>query len=186
MKKLFLILIAAVFVSALFAEEHHQEINHTKPEKHKQLLAIYTGFTHISSAFYEHETHEQSTGKWVPTIGIDYFYSLTNKWSVGFVGDMEFDNYIIRLEDGTEEERLNVVIASLVAGYKVNHHLGLFGGPGIEMEFSESTKNFFVVKVGVEYEIDIAKGWEIAPNIMYDWKQEYQTFAYGFSIGKKF
>lgn len=184
MKKLLFVLIAAVFTSLLFAEEHGQEVHKTEAGKH--LLAVYTGFTHISSAYYEHETHEQSTGKWVPTIGIDYYYALGGKWNIGFIGDMEFDNYIIRLEDGTEEERLNVMVASVVAKYNVNHHLGFIAGPGVEMEFSESTKKFFVVKIGVEYAIEIAKGWEIAPSVVYDWKQEYQTFAYGFSIGKSF
>lgn len=184
MKKLILLFIASVLISPLVAEEHKNEIHESELGKHK--LAVYTGFTHISAAFYEHETHEQSTGKWAPTIGLDYFYSLNHKWDVGFIGDMEFDNYVIRLEDESEEERLNVIIASVVAKYKFNHHLGVFLGPGVELEFSESTKNFFVVKFGAEYEIEIADGWEIAPSIMYDWKQQYQSFAYGFSIGKRF
>ncbi len=173
--------------STLSAQEHHavtEEVHEATHGKHK--LAVYTGFTHVSSAFYEHETHEESTGKWVPTLGLDYFYSLNGKWSLGALVDMEFDNYMIRLEDESEEERLNVSIASVVAKYNITHRLGVFVGPGIETEFSESTKNFAVIKVGVEYEIEIANGWEIAPSFMYDWKEEYQSFAYGFSIGKRF
>lgn len=167
-------------------QEHHQEKHHATNEHGKHKLAFYTGFTHITSAFYEHETHEESTGKWVPTIGIDYFYSLNNKWSLGSIVDMEIDNYMVKLDNKQEEERLNVLIATAVAKYNINHHLGVILGPGIEIEFSESTKNFFVVKAGVEYEIEIANGWEIAPSFMYDWKEEYKSFSYGFSLGKRF
>ena len=171
---------------AITGQEHHATNNHLHEEHGKHKLAFYTGFTHISSAFYEHETHEESTGKWVPTIGVDYFYSLDKKWSLGAIVDMEIDNYMIKLDNTKEEERLNVLIATAVAKYNLNHNLGIILGPGIELEFSESTKNFFVVKAGVEYEIEIANGWEIAPSFMYDWKEEYKSFSYGFSIGKRF
>lgn len=167
-------------------QEHHEKSNHINEAHGKHKLALYTGFTHISSAFYEHETHEESTGKWVPTIGVDYFYNLNKNWSLGAIVDMEIDNYMIKLENTQEEERLNVLIATVVAKYNLNHNLGIILGPGIELEFSESTKNFFVVKAGVEYEIEIANGWEIAPSFMYDWKEEYKSFSYGFSLGKRF
>ncbi|SDW92277.1 hypothetical protein SAMN05444411_102470 [Lutibacter oricola] len=181
------LLFAMIASISINAQKHHEEPKHTKTKEHgKHKLAFFTGFTHVSSAFYEHETHEESTGKWVPTIGLDYFYSLNKKWSIGTINDIEFDNYIIKLDNEEEEERVNVLISSVVAKYNINHQLGVFIGPGVEVEFSESTKNFFVVKAGVEYEIEISNGWEIAPSLMYDWKEEYKTFSYGFSIGKRF
>ncbi len=184
----FILSLAVVLLAAFGAkaQEHEHETQEHVAEHGKHKLAIYTGFTHVEGAFYEHETHEESTGKWIPTLGVDYFYSLNHKWELGLMVDMEFDNYMIRLEDETEEERLNVLVSSIVGKYKITHHLSVFAGPGIETEFSESTKTFFVAKLGAEYEIEIAKGWEIAPSIMYDWKEEYQSFAYGFSIGKRF
>ncbi|MDV7186726.1 DUF481 domain-containing protein [Lutibacter sp. TH_r2] len=178
--------IAMLFSFVITAQEHHNENTNFTEEHGKHKLAFYTGFTHITSAFYEHETHEESTGKWVPTIGVDYFYSLNKKWSLGAIVDMEIDNYMIKLADEQEEERLNVLITNAVAKYNINHHLGIFLGPGIEVEFSESTKNFFVIKAGLEYEIEIANGWEIAPSFIYDWKEEYKSYSYGFSIGKRF
>lgn len=182
---LFFVMLVTITISA---QEHHQKIKHNSSsnEHGKHKLAIFTGFTHVSSAFYEHETHEESIGKWVATVGIDYMYSFNKKWSIGAIVDMEFDNYMIKLDDEKEEERLNVVITSIVAKYNLTHHIGVFIGPGIETEFSESTKNFFVMKVGAEYEIEISNGWEISPSLMYDWKEEYKTFSYGFSIGKRF
>ncbi|WP_111707603.1 hypothetical protein [Lutibacter citreus] len=172
---------------AINAQHHQEESKHSLSEEHgKHKLAVFTGFTHVSAAFYEHETHEESIGKWIPTIGVDYFYTLNEKWNLGTMIDMEFDNYLIKLDNEEEEERANVLVTSFVAKYNINHHLGVILGPGVEFEFSESTKNFFVLKAGVEYEIEISDGWEIAPSLMYDWKEEYKTFSYGFSIGKRF
>ncbi len=188
MKKTLSILVSILFLSSmLVAQEHenHNESEHSEIEgKHK--LSFYTGFTHVSAAFYKHETHEESTGKWIPTLGLDYYYKLCSKWSIGILADMELDNYMIRLENELEEERANVLVTNMVAKYNINHHLGVFAGPGVEFEFSESTKKFAVAKFGIEYEVEIAHGWELAPSLTYDWKEEYQTFAYGISFGKRF
>ncbi|WP_298366805.1 hypothetical protein [uncultured Lutibacter sp.] len=176
-----------ILVNFTLTAQNHHETAHIETTHHgKHKIALFTGFTHVSSAFYEHETHEESIGKWVPTIGVDYFYSLNDKWSIGTIIDIEFDNYLIKLENESEEERTNVLVSSIVGKYNLNNKLGVFIGPGVETEFSESTKNFFVVKLGVEYEIEIANNWEISPSLMYDWKEEYKTFSYGFSIGKRF
>lgn len=177
-----------LFSISLKAQNEHQDATPHSAEKEggKHKIAIFTGFTHVSSAFYEHETHEESTGKWVPTIGIEYFYDLSEKFMVGAIIDMEFDNYMIKIHDESEIERANVFVTSLIGVYKITNHFGVFLGPGIETEFSQNSKNFFVLKVGAAYEIDISNGWEISPSISYDWKNEYATFSYGFGIGKRF
>lgn len=187
--KIVLVLILLTSVSLQAQTEHHESTEHTTETVHgKNKIAFFTGFTHVSSAFYEHETHEESTGKWVPTIGIEYSYKLNEKFTVGAIIDLEMDNYLIKLEDENEKEleRENVFVATVVGLYKITDYLGVYIGPGIETEFSESSKNFFVIKSGIEYEIEITNNWEITPSLSYDWKNEYSTFSYGFSIGKRF
>lgn len=189
MKKVFKISICFVFFVnlTLVAQNEHDESTHHRSSEHgKNKLALFTGFTHVSAAFYEHETNEESTGKWVPTIGVDYIRSISKKFLIGAIVDMEFDNYIIELNNEKEEERLNVLVATVIGVYKITDHFGVFIGPGIETEFSKSGKNFFVVKAGLEYEIEITNHWEITPSITYDWKNDYNSFSYGFSIGKWF
>lgn len=167
---------------------HHDSENliHTEHGKHK--LAIYGGFTHISAAFYEHETHVESTGKWVPTFGIEYYYKLNHHFEIGLIGDVEADSYYIRTSNEEELERNNVLIVAAVVRYAPIDRLGVFIGPGYETEFigkSEST-SFFVAKLGIDYEIEIEKGWELTPIFSYDIKEEYSAYSFGVSLGKRF
>lgn len=181
-------------------ENHHSNDGHAHAEHGKHKISFYTGFTHIPDAFYEHETKAESTGKWVPTLGLDYWYTASKKIDLGVMFDVELDEYLIdemsenNLENGepavpTGEkflQRNNVVVAAVVAKYKPCHGLGLFVGPGVEWEFAHETKSFWVVKAGIEYEIEIEKGWEITPSLIYDFKEEYSAYSFGFSIGKRF
>ncbi|MCU4155068.1 hypothetical protein J1N10_03720 [Carboxylicivirga sp. A043] len=189
MKQIFILVMLALTMNAM-AQHHHVE-QHEKGEhetnhgKHK--VAFYSGFTHIPSAFYEHETHEESTGKWVPTIGIDYYYSLNHKWDVGIIADVELDEYYIHTDNHDDLERNNVVVLSAVGKYKPTKRIGLIAGPGMEWEFKKhDTETFFVLKTGIEYEVAIEKGWELTPVFTYDFKEEYSAYAFGISIGKRF
>ncbi|MBK3518628.1 hypothetical protein [Carboxylicivirga marina] len=194
MKQLFILAMLALSYSAnaqhsehKSGTEHHAQNQHEHAPHGKHKLSVYTGFTHIPSAFYEHETHEESTGKWVPTIGIDYFYSLSHKWELGIIGDMELDEYYIESDSFEELARNNVVVLSAVGKYKPTHRIGLIAGPGVEWEMGEKdTKTFFVLKTGIEFEVAIEKGWELTPVFTYDLKEEYSAYAFGITIGKRF
>lgn len=183
------IIILLYLIPFTVCSQHHSE--HTEGDvehghgKHK--IAFYSGFTHVSSAFYEHETEEESTGKWVPTLGLEYYYSLNHKWELGFIGDVELDKYYIRTGQDDELERNNVAVLSGVAKFKPTHRIGLFAGPGMEWEFTDhGSESFFVVKTGIEYEVAIENGWELTPIFSYDIKEEYSVFSFGISIGKRF
>ncbi|MCT4648522.1 MAG: hypothetical protein N4A74_26275 [Carboxylicivirga sp.] len=195
MKQLFILAFSMLWLGAM--AQHHDNNEHTAHNsghahqtsthgKHK--LSLYTGFTHIPSAFYEHEIHEESTGKWVPTIGVDYYYSLNKNWELGLLGDVELDEYYIKTSNHDELERNNVVVLAAVGKYKPTHRLGFLAGPGMEWEFNENkdTKSFFVLKMGIEYEVAIEKGWELTSIFSYDFKEEYSAYGFGISIGKRF
>lgn len=193
MKKIIAFVFAAMSITAFAQHTEHtetveHEITHQEEEHHgKHKLAFFYGITHVPSAFYAHETHVESTGKWVPTLGLDYFYTLNHKWDIGFIGDVELDQYYIRTSEEDDLERNNVVVLSAVANYKATKHIGIFAGPGFETEFkSGESETFFVFKVGIEYEVEIADGWDLAPVFAYDFKEEYSSYAFGMSIGKRF
>ncbi len=199
MKNLKLLIVASLCLLSFagFAQEHHGEretasaqpehaVVHEEHGKHK--VALFAGFTHVSAAYYEDETHLESTGKWVPTLGLEYYYTLSKTFDIGLVADMEFDEYYIRTSEEEELERNNVSVAALVLRYKPIHSLGIFVGPGIETEFfgTEDATSFKVLKAGIDYEIEISKGWELTPVFSYDFKEEYSAYSFGLSIGKRF
>lgn len=185
--------LTTVFVSAQHQEEtHHSAVvseSHHDAEVHhhgKHKLALYGGFTHVDAAFYKHETAEEATGKWVPTLGLDYFYTLNDKFDIGFIGDVELDSYYIKHNDESDLERSNVLVLTPVVKYKLTHAIGLVLGGGVEIEFASEVKYLAVVKAAVEYEVPITNGWEFTPSIAFDYKEEYSTVALGLSLGKRF
>ncbi|MGQ1785476.1 MULTISPECIES: hypothetical protein [unclassified Saccharicrinis] len=195
MRLINLIALSLVLVSSnnLVAQHHEGENIHvgkSGPEnvhgKHK--VAFYAGFTHVEAAFYEHETHQESTGKWIPTIGAEYYYTLSKKFDLGVLADIELDEYYIHTDQHNELLRNNILVTAAVARYKPLHRLGIFAGPGIETEFieGEDSEMFMVLKAGIDFEVEIAQGWELTPIFSYDFKEHYSSYSFGVSIGKRF
>ena len=57
-------------------------------------------------------------------------------------------------------------------------------GIGVEIEERE---NLFVLRAGVEYEIEMKDHWDVAPAVFYDNRlRAYDTFTLGIGIGKRF
>lgn len=184
----------AILVSAQHNHENHAESNgvatHSVEESHhgKHKLALYGGFTHVQASFVEHETGEHATGKWIPTLGLDYFYALNEHFDLGMISDIELDSYYVK-EEGEASlhyERINVLVLTPVLKYKPLHNVGLIAGGGLEMEMGEESKTVGVIKLGLEYEVPINKGWELTPSMMADLKEEYSTVSLGLSLGKRF
>ena len=60
----------------------------------------------------------------------------------------------------------------------------VLAGPGIELEKEE---NFYVVRTGLEYELELGSHWDVSPTIFYDSRIDaYDTFSIGIGIGKHF
>lgn len=57
-------------------------------------------------------------------------------------------------------------------------------GPGMELEKHE---NFFVMRFGVAYDFELGKHWDVAPEIIYDFKNGHiNSFTFAISFGKRF
>ncbi|QZT37287.1 hypothetical protein K5X82_19005 [Halosquirtibacter xylanolyticus] len=187
-------LLSLMFCLCMFyvvsAEEHH---GHKPEEEGRHSLSLYTGFTHNAGSYFSKETKEKSTGRWVPTVGLDYFFTINHKWDIGAIADLELEEYYVSEGHGEREyERTNAVAFIAVGKYKPIEGLGIIFGPGVEFEFKKNieTETLFVAKIGVEYEVPIKNGWSIAPSFIYDYKYsrdlKFSAYSYGFSIGKKF
>lgn len=186
-----LLLCVVMGTQGLFAQEGHHEEETTEHGRHT--LALYTGFTHNAGSYFSHETKEKSTGRWVPTIGLDYFYNLSKKLDVGVMADLELEEYYVDGEHNEREyERTNALALIAVGKYEFTESFGIIFGSGVEFEFKKDieTETLWVSKLGIEYEVHINNGWAIAPSIIYDYKYSedlsFSAFSYGFSIGKRF
>ncbi len=167
----FILLLLAIIPA--FSQESEGE----EPTKHR--VALLFGLTHIPRTI---ENGEMLKSEELPTIGVDYFYILNQKWLLGVVLDLELGKYAVDF-DGENIPRENAVVTGLVAVYRILKGWSIFTGPGVEFE---RNKNIFILRAGMEYEFELGNNWGLAPAFSYDFKKEYSTYSLGVGISKKF
>jgi len=117
-----------------------------------------------------------------PTLGLEYEYLFSSKWSVALMTDLELKDYEIKVGDG-RIIRENIWIISVVGMYKITHRLVFYAGPGYEIE---KHHNFWLLRTGLKYEFNLGNDFDISPSIEFDWKEEYTSHFVGITVGKKF
>jgi len=158
-----------------FAQEKSEEGEQEKPHS----LAFVFGYTHIPEATKDGKTEE---AVFVPTIGLDYFYKLNEKWSVGGALDMELSNYEVDFEDDELTREIAIVFGALV-GYEMLPGWAFLAGPGVEFE---RNKNLFILRFSTEYTFELGNNWGLFPSFTYDFKKEYSSYALGVGLKKRF
>ena len=118
-----------LFAVHVMAQESDKEA--AKPHK----IALVLGVTHIPDAFEEGQFEK---AVYVPTIGMDYFYQLDEKWKLGLAIDLELGNYLV---DFNREPlaRENVLVTAALAGFEIVHGWGIIAGPGMEFEKTKTS-----------------------------------------------
>ncbi len=123
----------------------------------------------------------------LPTYGLEVEYWINKKWAVGFKGDIEIATYIIeKRENEVEIERERPLILTTPVFFKPWETNGFIFmlGPGIEIEKEE---NFFVVRMGVAYDVHLSHNWYVAPELIYDIKGGFiNSFTAAIGFGKRF
>jgi hypothetical protein len=123
--------------------------------------------------------------KWLtlPSVALDYNYFFMPKWSVGLHNDLIIENFKV---EKTEEvfERTTPIASALTAGFKPGEHFTYQFGLGGEFAKEE---DFFLIRFGVEYGLELPKDWELVSNFVYDIKwNAYDSFSIGIGISKSF
>jgi hypothetical protein len=115
-------------------------------------------------------------------LDLEYWFNPT--WGIGSHNDLELISFEVEREGGTTFERETPVLLTLDALWKAWKGLVVLAGPGIELEKEE---NLFVLRAGLEYELELGSHWDVAPTIFYDIRLDaYDTFSVGLGIGKRF
>jgi len=163
-------LLVSFFCTSLFAQN-------TEHEK-KHLITGALGYTYIPNG----TTAESSSaeGVFVPSIGLDYFYSISQRWEIGIMSDFEFGEYVIFDKDLNRE---NAIVLAAIASYSLTGHINLFAGGGIELE---KHHNLGIIRVGGEYGFNLKNNWVIAPGLFFDFKEGTDTWSLSIAFGKEF
>lgn len=173
-------------------EEHHE--GHHK----KHSISAVISHTHIRSGV-KNETGDN----WIalPSFGINYNYSLNEKWAIGLHNDIIIEEFIVEDPNAGEHhekytqakyeeveipgiERSHPIASAIMITYKPFEHVAFLAGGG--MEFSKE-ENFALIRFGIEFPFEIPNDWEILGVMAYDINIDaYDSFTFGIGIAKLF
>lgn len=173
MKKAYFLLLLLHFNYLIFAQEqHHVECKHFR-------ISPVLSHTYIPMA-----TKEGDKTVIVPSFGLDLEYWFSNKWGFGLHNDLELETFeIMTNNELTIEKQFPVVLTADVL-YRFHKNWILVFGSGIEFEKNE---NLFIIRTGIEYEVEFGNHWDIAPTVFYDHRSHnFGTWSIGIGIGKRF
>lgn len=174
------VMVMLAFVAGPLAAQEHEEHEQQEPLKRHQ-LALFVGYTWVPKG-NSHEGDSEGTVI-APTIGIDYSFWISHKVGVGLYNDFELTSYVVETSADTLLPREYAYVGAVVGIYEAARGLELYAGPGVEVEKHE---NFFVLKVGFEYAFAVAYGWATGVAFGYDFKDEYDSWAAGISVARRF
>jgi len=173
-------LLLVVFCAVAQEDQENEHGPHAETPFLPNRLGVTVGYAWIPSGS---DVSGQGAVQIVPTFGITYAKRFNEKIGFGWTNEIEFASYVI--EHGDEEilEREFAFVSAVVFIYEPIHKLGLFAGPGIELERNQ---NFFVLKVGAEYFVKMLDDWYILVESYYDIKEVYGAFGLSLSVGTLF
>lgn len=177
MKTHFLIFLFFCFCNQMMA----QEVDDENSPHHK--ITIVMGNTHLPSGIENGNKKNLIISSW----GLDYDYWLSKKWGIGLHSDILLQNF--RVESFTSVDEIEVIKRNfpisfaIVGSFKVNKHLSLMFGPGIET--SEGEKSFWFLKAGIEYGWELPNNFELGLSIIDDYRFDaYNSWTFGLSVSK--
>lgn len=172
MKKAYFLLLLLNFSYLTNAQEHYLDFKHFR-------ISPVLSHTYIPMA-----TKEGDKTVIVPSLGLDLEYWFNDKWGFGLHNDLELETFEIMTNNELTIEKEFPVVLTMDALYKFYKNWVLVFGIGIEFEKNE---NLFIIRTGIEYEVEFGNHWDVAPTIFYDYRsQNFGTWSIGIGIGKRF
>lgn len=173
----FILLFLFIIAQRSFAQEAAGN-EESEGMENRHFISLSFGYTYVREGGSLEST--EAEGIFVPSIGLDYFYRLKPRWEIGTMMDVELDHYLVV---NKELERETAFIATVVGLYKICPYLSIYAGGGIEIEHHQ---NLAVFRAGIDSPIPIGRGWVLAPTLIFDFKEGYDTWSLAIAIGKEF
>ena len=154
-------------------------------EGKRNRFAVFVGYGWVPKG----QTGTESEGTLViPSLGLDYERWFHPRFALGWYNDFQLSSFVVEREgehDVEEKllEREYAFVTAVVAVFEVVERLAVYAGPGQEFE---SNENFFVFKIGAEYEFPLPNLWGLSIGGSYDIRDLYDSWGFGISIGKRF
>ena len=185
-----LITLFAINTSFLFGQSHAL-LEHTKHEQKdiiESKVKPHNVFPHFRGAVFISHTFIPSIAKGeriaIPSYGLDLEYWFNHDWGLGLHNDLELETFIIEQDHEEFLEREYPLVSTLDLLYRPWKGIVFQIGPGIEID---RNKTFYLLRLGVEYEIELGHHWDLYPTFFYDTREDaYTTISVGLGVGKRF
>lgn len=170
------VIILSIWSTKIFAQEEKKSAEEFSSHS---TIGIVVGHAHIFDGRNDAGKKKMIT---IPSWGIDYNYHISPKWAIGLHTDIIIENFSVGDLNGIEIERTAPVAPALMGIYKANEHWNFLLGVG--EEFAKEG-NFFLNRLGIEYEAEIRNGWQVTGSLGYDIKWDaYDTWVIGIGVSK--
>lgn len=157
------------------------------PDPHTRVINRHAVFPHVRVAGFISHTFIPSVVEGdrfaIPSYGLDLEYWFTDRVGLGLHNDIELESFVV--QRGPEEfvERDYPIVSTLDLLLKPWKGLAFQVGPGVEFDQNE---HYYLLRLGVEYEVELAHHWDIYPTFFFDNRTDgYTTFSIGLGVGKR-
>jgi hypothetical protein len=165
----------ALLPGSLAAQEHAEHGEHGTLKRHR--IGVLGGVTAVPKG-----SQVETSTIFAPTVGLDYDYKFSERFGVGLYSDFQLSSYVVETHEGTEVERENAFITSVVGVLEATHWLEFYAGPGIELEKSA---NYWLLKLGMSLAPtpDDVRGASFEAYV--DIKQEYVSVGLALKVAAR-
>jgi len=163
-------------IRAQNTEHEHSE------SQHKHSIALVLSHTQINEGRDENDKKQWLS---LPSWGINYNFSISNKWMIGLHTDIVIEDFVVESHTGSNEviERSYPIASAIVGSYKLGSFNLMFGS-GLEIADEDT---FFLLRAGIEYALEINEKYELIANITNDYKFDaYNSWAIGIGVARRF
>lgn len=191
LKAVLLLLFHILWISTISGQEQkHESTAEHESGKHMEFehyefkhWRIAGGIGHSYLPAGKHASEEVSVLV-IPTVGLDFQYWFNPKFGLALKNELEIISYVLEQGDSNELKREYPLISVLTGMYNLHNGPSFYLGAGIELE---KNHNFFIAKVGIEYELEIGRHWDATPELYYFNKDgEFGGFGITVTFGKRF
>ena len=148
---------------------------------HDSRLGLFSGTSIVPTHLGHHIHHDYV---YVPTYGLELGQSITPWLGIAIHNEVELQHIVILDQEGDAINRNVIYLISGLLYLVPFRHFGVYIGPGHEFT---GNQHYWLYKLGFEYAFHIAHGWDLAPEIGYDYiGNTFHTFTFGLTVGKSF
>lgn len=181
MKLSFVILLQALFLTSINAQEHTETIPDSPHNDEKMnFVALFLGNTVV----YQTNIH-------LPTVGVEYIRELSPRLGIGLIGEVEIGYDVVNDKTNPNPSTLytreTAILMQPAIFYRVYKGLIVSVGYGVEFENTENERTFGLFKLGIEYRLAMKNpNWFVLPSLSWDHTSLYDGVVYGVVFAYKF